>query len=126
MPDPCHNDDATGVTYVPGVDMVLVTANLATQPPDCAAVDWSGGGAPVAYAYFPPDAPDEDGDGVPNGVDPDYLPRDVVGRAELDRLMAAFGATSSDSNFDADLDSDGDHTIQWSDYDALLTRWGKL
>jgi len=123
-PDPCMNDDTTSVTYVQGIDLVLVSANMATEPPECAPIDWSYGDRGPLVAYFPSNAPDEDGDEIPDGVD-DETSQPVVGRAELERFMATYGSTEPDDNFQAAFDSDHDRSIGWSDYDAFLERWGK-
>jgi hypothetical protein len=124
-PDPCKNDDATNVLYIDGINLLLVSANMSTQPPECADLDWSGSGPPPFHAYFPPDPPDEDADGIPDGVDADFSQRIVTGRGELAHFMSAFGSSRGDTHYDAQLDSDGDGTIGWADYEALLARWGK-
>lgn len=125
-PDPCMNDDSTGVLYIEATNMLLVSANLASVPPDCAAVDYSGTGTPSTQAYFPPGAPDDDGDGIPNGVDPDYRMPDVIDRRDLDRLVRSFGASVGDATYDASADRTGDGLVDWRDYDALLAAWGTL
>lgn len=122
-PDPCKNDDWTGITYVPGVDMVIVSANLATMPPNCAMVDYTDGGTPVIL-YFPPDAPDQNGNGIPDGADPTYETQLFFGPAQLTRLVNALDATSADANFDATVDYDGDGTIGNGDFTFLRAQWG--
>ena len=122
-PDPCKNDDWTGITYVPGVDMVVVTASLQTLPPNCASIDYTMGPGQVTL-YFPPDAPDHDGDGIPDGADPDYEPQQLFGRDQLSRLVDALDATSSDSNFDAFVDFNGDAQVDDDDYAFLRAHWG--
>ncbi len=75
QPDPCHNDDSTYVHYVDSLKMLVVTADLASLPPNCAPIDTTGSnGSPTSLQlYFPPDAPDSDGDGIPDGADNAYL-----------------------------------------------------
>jgi hypothetical protein len=121
-PDPCKNDDWTGATFVPGVDMLLVSANVATLPPDCATVDYTSGASPVTV-YFPPDAP-RDANGIPEGVDPDFEPQLFFGPDQLSRLVNALDATASDPNFDASVDYDGDGTIGNGDFAYLRAHWG--
>lgn len=123
-PDPCHNDDRTTVVYVPGVDMLLVSANLASLPPNCQDVDWSAGPTGSIQVYFPPGAPDSDGDGIPDGVDPDYGARRYHGPDELSRLVNALDATIADPSFDPSVDYDGDGVIGDSDFAVLRSRWG--
>lgn len=123
-PDPCANDDWTGVTFVPGVDMLIVSANLASVPPSCETVDWSMGPAAPVTVYFPPGAPDADGDGIPDGVDPDFEPQRLLGPGELSRLVNALDATTSNPNFDASVDYDGDGTIGDEDFTWLRAHWG--
>ena len=104
--------------------MLVVSANLASLPPDCEEVVWSYEGPPPLTVYFPPDAPDEDGDGVPDGVDPDYSPRRLVGREELARLVDAFASTATDAGFDATVDFNTDGAIDGDDFAILRSRWG--
>ena len=108
-PDPCMNDDAVRVLYVETVDMVMVSANLASTPPNCSSMDWTSGSVPQV-AHFPPGAPDDDGDGIPNGVDGDYASQAFIDAEWLDALYAAFGALEGDPEYDFayDLDQDGE------------------
>lgn len=124
-PDPCKNDDWTGVTFVPGVDMLIVSANLASVPPSCVSVDWSTGATPTPVTlYFPPGAPDHDGDGIPDGADPDYETQEFFGRVELSRLVNALDATKHDPNYDASVDYDANGTIDDADFETLRAHWG--
>jgi hypothetical protein len=147
-PDPCMNDDATSVLYAPGLDMLSVSYAAASSPPDCAAVDLSGGGAPPHHQlYFPPDALDTDGDGVPDGADNAYqTPNpdqedtdgdgygdvedcdedndDFVGRGELSKLVDLFGKAEGEPAFDPHLDLDADGVIGAADFAQLRSRWG--
>lgn len=123
-PDPCRNDDRTTVAYVPGVDMLLVSANLASLPPNCEGVDWSAGPTGALQVYFPPGAPDSDGDGIPDGVDPDYEARRYYGPDELSRLVNALDATAADPSFDAAVDYDADGAIGDGDFAFLRAHWG--
>lgn len=122
-PDPCANDDTVSIVYVDAVEMAIVSANLASLPPNCAATDWSYGPTPVV-AHFPPDAPDDDGDGIPNGMDPDHSPRQFLDQAYFSRFVDAFGATSDDPGFDPALDLDDDGAIGWGDYALVRDHWG--
>lgn len=149
-PDPCKNDDSVRARYVQGLDMLVVTANLTSSPPDCAEVDWSGTGStagPQVQLYFSESALDSDGDGVPDGVDNAYLTPnpdqldtngdgfgDVVdfdfdesGRvdaADLSLLLDRFGARRGDAEFVARYDLDGSGVIDLRDGARLLERWG--
>jgi len=124
QPDPCQNDDSTQVVYVPGVDMVLVSANLSSAPPDCEAIDWSAGPVGPATVYFSPDAPDEDGDGIPDGIDADFGRRRIFDAAELSRLVNALDSWPGDPNFTSDADYNGDGVIDSHDLDLLHSNWG--
>ncbi len=148
-PDPCKNDDATSVLFVPGLKMLSVSFNAASMPPDCAKLDASGDGEPPEQQlYFPPGAPDTDGDGVPDGADnayqdpnPDQADSDgdgygdaadcdednddFVGRGELSRLVDAFGKRRGDAGFDSHLDRDDDGELGISDFAILRDKWGK-
>ncbi len=119
-PDPCRNDDATSVLFVPGVEMLSVSSSTGSLPPNCDPIETTGTGVtPVQQLYFPDDAPDTDGDGVPDGADnayqapnPDQADSDgdgygdaadcdadndnLLGRAELSRLVDAFGKRTGD------------------------------
>jgi hypothetical protein len=123
-PDPCHNDDWTGITFVPGVETVIVSANLASTPPDCAAVDWSSGPSTAASLYFPPGAPDSDHDGIPDGADPDYQQQQLLGPRELSRLVDALDSTKADANYDASVDYDASDTVDDGDFAFLRAHWG--
>jgi hypothetical protein len=123
-PDPCKNDDWTGITYVPGVDMLLVGADLETTPPSCAQVDYSMGASPVTL-YFPPGAPDSDGNGIPDGADPDFEEQEFYDRAQLSRLVNALDSKTADANFDATVDYDHDGTVGNSDFAFLRSHWGQ-
>lgn len=148
-PDPCKNDDATSVLFVPGVEMLSVSYYATTLPPDCAFMDSSGGGKPPQQQlYFSPDAPDTDGDGVPDGADnayqtpnPDQTDADGdgygdvadcdednddwIGRGELSKLVDSFGKRAADAGFDAHLDLDEDGVIAFADFVLLKAKWGK-
>lgn len=122
-PDPCRNDDWTGATYVSGVDMLLVSADMATAPPNCASVDYTTSASPVTL-YFPPDAPDQNGNGIPDGADPDFEPQLFFGPDQLSRLVNALDATAANPNFDPSVDYDGDGTIGDGDFAFLRASWG--
>jgi hypothetical protein len=124
-PDPCANDDATSVIYVEATQSLYVSANLSMPEGMCADLDWSGPDTPrSSQVYFPPGAPDDDMDGVPNGIEPDYSTRELFGRAALERFIASFQAMSGDATYSAaqDLDDDGD--VDFDDYALLLGQWG--
>lgn len=147
-PDPCKNDDATAVLFVPGIEMLSVSYNAQSQPPDCAPMDVTGDGVPPhQQLYFPPGAPDTDGDGVPDGADnayqvpnPDQADTDgdgygdvadcdadndnLTGAAELSLLVDAFGKKQRDAGFDPYLDLDHDGTLGLGDFEILRARWG--
>ncbi len=126
-PDPCMNDDATQVVYVPGTQAVMVSYNPASQPPDCADFDWSGSDGSKLQVYVPADAPDEDGDGIPDAIDADFgKPDPIIGRADYARLINAFGSTVDDVFYDASADYDRSGSIDEADFQLFLTRWGTL
>jgi hypothetical protein len=148
-PDPCKNDDATSVLFVRGLEMLTVSFNAASMPPDCAFMDASGDGEPPEQQlYFPPNAPDTDGDGVPDGADnayqtpnPDQADTDGdgygdvadcdednddwVGRGELSKLVDLFGKGAADPGFDPHFDGDQDGVIGLADFTLLTAKWGK-
>jgi hypothetical protein len=148
-PDPCRNDDATAVLFVPGVQMLSVSYDAQSLPPDCASMDTTGatGQPPRQQLYFPPDAPDTDHDGVPDGADnayqipnPDQLDSDgdgygdaadcdddndsFVGRAELSSFVDAFGKRAGDAGFEARFDLDRSGLVDLQDFALLKGRWG--
>ncbi len=124
-PDPCHNDDWTGITFVPGTDMIIVSANLGSTPPNCATVDWTTGPVTPATIYFPPDAPDSNHNGIPDGVDPDYETQRVFDRDALSRLVNALDSTKVDPNYDSSVDFDANGTVDDADFAILQASWGK-
>ncbi len=146
QPDPCHNDDATNVWASPTLGMLVVTANLSTLPPDCAAFDITGAG-PGGQQFFSPDAPDSDGDGVPDGADNAYLTPNpdqkdtdgdgwgdaadcdvdndgLVNGSELEALQQAFGSVSASPNFASGYDFNRDGRIDFADFAVLQGQWG--
>ncbi|MES1173147.1 MAG: hypothetical protein ABUL62_02370 [Myxococcales bacterium] len=148
QPDPCHNDDATNVWYAPSLGMLVVTANSSSQPPNCAAMDVTQSGSD-GQQYFAVNAPDSDGDGVPDGADNAYLTPNpdqkdadgdgwgdvidcvvddsgIVGRADLSQLMNAFGSVTGDANFAGVYDLNHDGHIDFADFSAFKARWGKI
>ncbi len=147
QPDPCHNDDATNVWYAPSLGMLVVTANLSSTPPDCAQMDVTHSG-PDGQQFFSPNAPDSDGDGIPDGADNAYLTANPdqkdsdgdgwgdaadcdadnsgrVDRSDLSALMAAFGSASIDASFAGGYDLNHDGQIDFADFNAFKQRWGK-
>lgn len=147
QPDPCHNDDATNVWYAPSLGMLVVTASLSSKPPDCAQFDITHSG-PDGQQFFAPDAPDTDGDGIPDGADNAYLTPnpdqkdtdgdgwgDVadcdanndgqVNGAELSALMAAFDSTAGDANFAGGYDFNHDGQIDFADFTLFKEHWGR-
>ncbi len=123
-PDPCRNDDSTQVVYVPGVDMLLVSANMSSLPPDCEEVDWSTGETGPSTVYFPPDAPDQDGDGIPDGMDPDFGRQRFFDALELSRLVDALDSKPGDPNFTTDVDYNEDGFVNAADLELLRLNWG--
>jgi len=147
QPDPCHNDDATNVWYAPSLGMLVVTADLSSKPPDCAQFDVTHSG-PDGQQFFSPNAPDSDGDGIPDGADnafltpnPDQKDTDgdgwgdaadcdanndgLVNRGDLSALMSAFGSSTGDANYAGGYDFNHDGHIDFADFAVLETRWGK-
>jgi hypothetical protein len=146
QPDPCHNDDSTGVWYAPSLDMLVVTADLASMPPNCASVDTTQSG-PSGQQYFAPNAPDSDGDGIPDGADNAYLTPNpdqkdsdgdgwgdaadcdadndgLVDRADLSALMQAFGSSTGAANFAGGYDLNHDGRVDFADFSLFQQRWG--
>jgi len=152
-PDPCQNDDSVQVQYVPGIKMLVVSANLASQPPNCASTDWSGSPSatgPTVQLYFPPDAPDTDGDGIPDGADNAYLTPNpdqadvdgdgfgdaakkwdvngdgIIDDKDLSVLVDAFGLQRGDAGFNAAVDFDNNGVIDFADFELLRARWRQV
>ncbi len=124
QPDPCGNDDSTQILAVPGSGLLVVTANLASTPPDCASIDWSEGPPVTAPVFVLPGAPDRDGDGVPDGLDPDFGAQRLFDLAELSRLVDALDSAPGNSNFTNYADYNGDGAIDDRDLLLLRQRWG--
>ncbi len=149
QPDPCHNDDSTYVHYVDSLKMLVVTADLASLPPNCAPIDTTGSNAPSTtnmQLYFPPDAPDTDGDGVPDGADnayvtpnPDQTDADgdgygdaadadfnndgVVDELDFSDFVTAFEAATTDANYDPRGDFNADGKVDFTDFATFTQRW---
>ncbi len=142
-PDPCQNDDAVSVLFVPGIEMLSVSVNASTLPPHCESVDWSGPDSAIhSQLFFPDSAPDSDGDGILDGADnaylvpnPDQADTDgdgfgdvadcdadndaVLGRGELSVLVDSFGSGAGQAGFESSVDFDGDQGIGFADFDHL-------
>ncbi len=127
--------------------MLVVTANLSSPPDDCAPFDVTESG-PHGQQYFAPDAPDTDGDGVPDGADNAYLTPNpdqtdadgdgwgdasdcdvdndgTVNRDDLSALMQAFGSASGAANYAGGYDYDRDGHVDFADFASLKQRWGQ-
>ncbi len=113
QPDPCHNDDATNVWYSSALGMLVVTANLSSPAGDCALFDVTQSG-PQGQQYFAPDAPDTDGDGIPDGADNAYL---TPNPDQTDADGDGWGDAS-----DCDVDNDG--AVNRGDLSALMQAFG--
>ncbi|OJY31431.1 MAG: hypothetical protein BGO98_15325 [Myxococcales bacterium 68-20] len=146
-PDPCKNDDFTNVQYVSSLKMLVVSANLASKPPNCAPMDnGAASGSATVQLYFPPDAPDTDGDGIPDGADNAYLTPNpdqtdsdgdgfgdvadvdfdndgIVSGKDFSVFVDAFDAATGGSNYDARCDLNRDGKIDWTDYALFKARW---
>jgi hypothetical protein len=149
-PDPCRNDDATQTQYVEALKMLLVTAKSTTLPPNCAQFDDYDDPANTAVQlHFPNDAPDTDGDGIPDGADNAYLTPnpdqtdadgdgfgdvadadfnndDVVDDKDFSIFVDTFEATASDSNFDVRADFDRNGKVDAADLVVFKKYWGKV
>lgn len=123
QPDPCGNDDAVSTLYIEAVDMVLVSANMASPADACEAYDWSPG-LPVHHAHLPPEPQDLNMNGVPDGLDPDFGAREFLDRAYFSRFVDAFGGISGDAGFDAGFDLNDDGSIDFGDLATVQARWG--
>lgn len=113
-PYPCDMGYSS-VTYLPGVEMLLVSMDdyMGCAPEEGASA-----------AYFSPFAPDDDGDGVPNGMDPDYSPRQFFDRDYLSAFVDSFGASAGQPNFVESFDLDDDGVIGMSDLAIVKSHWG--
>lgn len=127
VPSTCGAGGYSSVYYVESTDMLVGTCTY---------------GSPNGLEVFlPPTAPDSDGDGIPDAVDnaswypnPDQADADgdgvgdagentVYGPDEFEAFLDAFGATTTDPNYDRALDLNGSGTIDWADHQILLARW---
>lgn len=148
-PDPCRNDDVTQVTYVEALKMAIVTAKSTSKPPNCAEFDdYDDPPNTAVQLYFPPDAPDTDGDGIPDGADnawltpnpdqtdadgdgfgdagdADFNNDDVVDDKDLAIFVETYLATNTDANFDSRADFDRNGKVDEADYAVFLKFWGK-
>uniref|UniRef100_A0A832I698 Uncharacterized protein n=1 Tax=Eiseniibacteriota bacterium TaxID=2212470 RepID=A0A832I698_UNCEI len=69
--------------------LILAALTAAANTTALAGADGAGPGNPAAGTCINPLAPDDDGDGIPNGLDTDYVrPRDGTGR-QLGRHVAS-------------------------------------
>ena len=127
--------------------MLSVRYAAGSPPPSCDPIETTGGSNPAhQQLFFPPGAPDTDGDGVPDGADnayqvpnPDQADTDgdgygdvadcdadndnVTGAAELSLLVNAFGTHASDAGFDAHFDLDHNGSIDFADFELLKADW---
>src|SRR5262249_993378 len=113
-PDPCKNDDATSVIYVPGVDMLSVS--YAPGSASCDPIEITGGNTPAhQQVFFTPNSADTDHDGVPDGAD---------------NAWQDYNPDQSDSDGDgygdvADCDADNDALTGAAELSLLVDIFGK-
>lgn len=157
VPDPCQDDSATSpISYVGGTEALAIVWNpqgkpSSTPPGACypagSAQDyWMTGVTPRVTLYFPDNAPDSDGDGIPDGADNAYLTanpdqRDtdgdgwaniadadfnndgIVNTADVAIWSAANGSSIGGPSYNPHADMNGDGFVNIADYTLLLGRW---
>jgi len=67
---------------------------------------------------------DTDGDFFGNACDADYDQSGDVALGDFGQLRAAFGSSTGDPNFNANVDSDDDGTIALGDFGLLRSQFG--
>ncbi len=144
QPDPCRNDSATGILYGSWSKGMAVMWNPYSAPGSCATGDlWGTGVLPRLTIYYPGNAPDSDGDGIPDAADNAYLTfnpgqedsdgdgygdvadadfnnDDNVNFVDFGELSSSWGSSSPDPQ--VDMNSDG--TVNFEDYGLFSGRWG--
>jgi hypothetical protein len=143
-PDPCRNDSAMGILASNWTKGLAVMWNPANDTCNMGAADdyWMPGVKPKLTVYYSANAPDSDGDGIPDGADNAYLTanpdqRDTDGDGygnaadadfnndgvvnSQDRALfnAAYGSTGNSA-----YDMNGDGVVNSQDRAAFSRRFG--
>jgi hypothetical protein len=136
----CWSDsDCSDGLFCTGAEQCLSGSCFSSLPPDCsggfcdetqnACVSDGDGDGVVDHADNCLDEPnpmqvDSDGDGYGNACDADYDQNGVVGASDFNALRAAFGTSSGDAAYRAEVDCNSDGLIGAPDFQCFKRLFG--